>query len=104
MKPLAPKIDSLRELEEFQRRMAGAVMRPLDDDYEAQPAWTDGRPMDEVAGEFVKPNDRLTSFERLAIYNRQYWFRILDCFRDDFPGLLAVLGERKFEKLSRAYL
>ncbi len=27
--------------------------------------------------EFIKPNDRLRSFERLEIYNRQYWFRLL---------------------------
>ena len=32
-----------------------------------------------AASEFIKPNDRLSSFERLEIYNRQYWFRLLDC-------------------------
>ena len=57
-----------------------------------------------VAEAIIKPNDRLTSFERLEIYNRQYWFRILDCFYDDYPGLRAVLGDRKFESLARAYL
>ena len=57
-----------------------------------------------VADAFIKPNDRLTSFERLEIYNRQYWFRIIDCFYDDYPGLRAVLGERKFSQLCRAYL
>ncbi len=53
---------------------------------------------------FIKPNDRLTSFERLEIYNRQYWFRILGCFYEDYPGLRAVLGDSKFERLARAYL
>ena len=48
--------------------------------------------------------DRLNSFERLEIYNRQYWFRLLDCLYDDYPGLLAVLGERKFLKFAIAYL
>ena len=37
--------------------------------------------------ELVKPNDRLTSTERLNIYHRQYWYRILDSFNEDFPGL-----------------
>ena len=60
--------------------------------------------MDEVAAEFIKPNDRLSSFERLEIYNRQYWFRVLDCLYDDYPGLRAILGERKFMKLATAYL
>ena len=60
--------------------------------------------MTDVVGEFVKPNDRLTSFERLEIYNRQYWFRVLDSFYEDYPGLRAVLGERTFVKMAEAYL
>jgi hypothetical protein len=68
------------------------------------PRWgmqTASRP---VANAFIKPNDRLTSVERLEIYNRQYWFRIIDCFYDDYPGLRAVVGDRKFSKLARAYI
>ncbi|HWB61007.1 MAG TPA: DNA-binding domain-containing protein, partial [Chthoniobacteraceae bacterium] len=68
------------------------------------PRWTDGRKMADVAAEFIKPNDRLTPFERLEIYSRSYWFRILDCFYDDFPGLRAVIGPRMFLKLAEAYL
>jgi hypothetical protein len=60
--------------------------------------------MHDVAAEFIKPNDRLSSFERLEIYNRQYWFRVFDCLYDDYPGLRAILGERKFMKLATAYL
>jgi hypothetical protein len=60
--------------------------------------------MHEVAGEFIKPNDRLSSFERLEIYNRQYWFRVLDSLNEDFPGLRAIVGQRRFEVLCKAYL
>ena len=94
----------MRELRELQRVMAGALFRPLTRAAGMQQRWTDGRPMRAVAAEFIKPNDRLTSFERLEIYNRVYWFRLLDCFYDDYPGLRAVLGERKFTKLAEAYL
>jgi hypothetical protein len=84
--------------------MAGAIMRPLTARHQMQPRTVDGRPMTRVAESFIKPNDRLTSFERLEIYNRQYWFRILDCFYDDYPGLRAVIGDRKFDRLAHAYL
>jgi hypothetical protein len=84
--------------------MAGALFRPLTSQWGMQKRWTDGAPMVAMASEFIKPNDRLTSFERLEIYNRQYWFRILDCLYDDYPGLRAVLGERKFMKLATNYL
>jgi hypothetical protein len=57
-----------------------------------------------VAETFIKPNDRLTSVQRLEIYNRQYWFRLIDCLYDDYPGVRAVLGEREFAKLVKSYL
>jgi len=81
---------------ELQKRMGAAVMKPLTLDYRSRNRDNDA--------DFVKPNDRLTGLERLAIYNRQYWFRILDSFADDFPGLRAILGARAFDRLSRAYL
>jgi hypothetical protein len=60
--------------------------------------------MEHVAADFIKPNDRLTSFERLEIYNRQYWFRLKDCFYDDYPGLRTILGGSRFERLACEYL
>jgi hypothetical protein len=105
-KPSPPKRQrqTAREFLDLQRLMAGAVMRSLAAGGGMQSQWRDGRPMRKVAGAFIKPNDRLTSFERLEIYNRQYWFRIKDCFYDDYPGLRAILGERRFERLACAYL
>lgn len=85
-------------LAEFQRTIAGVVMRPFAPGERMQPASA------EVAARFIKPNERLTSFERLQIYNQQYWWRILGSFREDFRGLRAVLGERRFERLAVAYI
>jgi hypothetical protein len=99
-----PKRQSRREYLQLQRLMAGAVMRSLTPGGRQQSRWRDGQPMKKVAATFIKPNDRLTSFERLEIYNRQYWFRLLDCFYDDYPGVRAVLGDRRFARLAEAYL
>ena len=46
----------------------------------------------------------LTSFERLEIYNRQYWFRTIAAVSEDFPALAAVLGSKRFDSLVLAYL
>jgi hypothetical protein len=92
------------ELRELQRLACAAIVRPLGPDDRMRRTWIDGRPMREVAAEFIKPNDRLTSLERLELYNRQYWFRVLDCLYDDYPGLRAILGEKKFHRLRVAYL
>src|SRR5208282_2456613 len=98
------RIASTAQLRAFQRMMASAIVRPLTADDGLQPKWIDGRPMDKVAAEFIKPNERLTSFERLQLYNRMYWFRLFDAIRDDCPGLVAALGEHAFMRLAQAYL
>ena len=98
------RLDSARALLAFQRLLHGALVRPLAPGDRMQSRWTDGRPMAEVAAEFIKPNDRLTAFDRLEIYNRMYWFRIIDSFYEDNPGLRAALGDRKFNRLALAYL
>jgi len=91
-------------LAELQREMAAAIMMPLTPDEEMQPNAPDGRPMSEVAERFIAPNSRLAAFERLEIYNRQYWFRLLTALAEDFPALRAVVGASVFERLAIDYL
>jgi hypothetical protein len=92
------------KLMQLQRAMARAVMQPLTSSERMQRRAPDGGPMKRYASRFIKPNDRLTSFERLEIYNRQYWFRVLSALIEDFPGLRAVFGERRFDAMAKAYL
>ncbi len=91
-------------LAELQREMAAAVMMPLIADEGMRAVAPDGRPMDAVAASFIAPNSRLSAFERLEIYNRQYWFRVLDSLAEDFRALRSVVGSHAFEALSIAYL
>ncbi len=92
------------DLRALQRMMTRALVMPLTPDDELAPRWPDGRPMAEVVEEFIKPNARLTASERLKIYSISYWYRLIDCVYDDCPGLRALLGEKKFDALVRAYL
>jgi hypothetical protein len=88
----------------LQRTMAKAVLHPLTHSEHMSKHAPNGKLMAEHAATFIKPNDRLTSFERLEIYNRQYWWRLMSSMAEDFPGLQAVLGNRRFEALCKAYL
>lgn len=92
------------DLRALQRVMTQALVQPLTPDDGLRPRWHDGRAMEDLAAEFIKPNDRLTSFERLEIYARCYWFRLIDCVYSDCPMLLALLGDETFTALARAYL
>jgi len=89
---------------ELQRRMAEDVRRPLTADFEMRDTADDGASVGTIAASYIRPNDRLSSFERLEIYNRQYWFRLISAVSEDFPTLNALLGTKRFDLLILAYL
>src|SRR5215472_15962632 len=91
-------------LAQIQREMARAIMTPLTSEEGMRHESSDGRHMVDVAGSFIAPNSKLSSFERLEIYNRQYWYRVLGALAEDFPALRAIVSGRPFEALSIAYL
>lgn len=88
----------------LQRQVARAVMQPLTPSEHMNGIAPNGEDMSKYAARLIKPNERMTSFERLEIYSRQYWFRLLAGLAEDFPGLQAILGNRRFEALCKAYL
>ena len=95
----------MSELLEFQRTLARAVMQPLSAGDNMKRAIGHGANREIRDGiALVKPNSRLSSFERLEIYSRSYWSRVLDAFSEDFPGVRAVLGAKQFDRLRRRYL
>jgi hypothetical protein len=94
----------MSNLQELQRRVAAVVMQPLTHQEGMRRRTLDGRSIKAESETLIKPNRVLSSFERLEIYNRQYWFRVLSSFAEDFSGLRTVVGARKFEGLMRAYL
>jgi hypothetical protein len=93
-----------KDLRAIQRAFATGVTQRLTSGYNMQSKWVDGKSARKAVAAFIKPNDRLSSFERLEIYNKQYWFRLLDSLYEDFPGLRAVIGDGRFQKMSIAYL
>jgi hypothetical protein len=82
---------------EFQRTLARAVMQPLSMRDTMRRGAEDGIAL-------VKPNSRLSSLERLEIYSRSYWFRVMEAFGDDFLGVRALLGAKRFDRFRRSYL
>ncbi len=42
--------------------------------------------------------------QRLAIYARGYWLRLLECMRAEFPALCSALGTELFDSFAREYL
>ncbi len=102
-KPSPPRRDA-DSLRAWQRQIHALVTRPLDGRDRTRRTPFHGVSAKRVAGLLVKPSATLAPLDRIEIYNRMYWFRLLDSFAEDLPGLRALLGERAFWRLAQAYL
>ena len=52
----------------------------------------------------LKPSAQLQSAQRLGIYQRSYYLRLLQCMREQFPALCHALGKQLFTDFARDYL
>jgi hypothetical protein len=58
----------------------------------------------ELLADLIESDDRLSAIERLEIYANAYFYRILDCMKEDFPATLATVGDDNFHNLITGYL
>lgn len=61
---------------------------------------------DQVTGaeNLLQASSRLSGAERLAVYQRSYYLRLLKCMQEQFPALCYALGEALFNAFAREYL
>ena len=93
----------------LQRRFLSALREPIFGDSRVRselPART-GAPSSAfvaTANALITPSPTLQAVERLELYHRQYWYRLLDSMAEDFPALRALLGDEPFWRLMEAFL
>jgi hypothetical protein len=71
--------------------------------YFAQAATSGSGPLPDLERVF-SGSERLSARERLAIYNRSYFYRLLDALGCVFTQTQRLLGEADFERLGLAYV
>ncbi|MFV8749652.1 putative DNA-binding domain-containing protein [Nannocystaceae bacterium ST9] len=81
---------TLAELEAFQRRFGDVLRTPLRGDSGTLRAAIDE--YDRAALSEVLPGPSLSAGERLAVYNRQYWFRLFTLVHGEFRLTTALVG------------
>jgi hypothetical protein len=86
-----------------QRWFAEIVMRPMTNENHMQIVGEDGRELVEIDS-IIAPNSKLSAFERLEVYNRQYWFRLFEALDTDFPALIKLIGKDHFRELAESYI
>jgi len=86
----------MHDLNQIQRWMQAILMNPAGAE--------EGAGSTEQAEQIVTRSRALSGLERLAIYNRAYYARLLDCLRESFPVLFHALGEDAFGAFAIDYL
>lgn len=59
---------------------------------------------EEQSDRFIAPSSRLSASQRLAIYQRSYQIRLLQCMQGQFPALCHALGADLFDDFAGQYL
>lgn len=93
----------------LQRRFAAALREPI---YGTSREKSDLPPREgdvsrafvDTAQALMKPTPVLKAEDRLELYHRQYWYRLLDSLDEDFPALKASMGADAYGRLIEAYV
>lgn len=73
--------------------------------YPLQPDQMLPNPLKEQASHFITPSQHLNPGERIEIYHRQYWWRLLKSLQTHFPLVVRLFGSGMFQqKLAVPYL
>lgn len=89
-------------LADFQARFGAVVRAPLDRATGTLVARMDA--YDPIAVEASLDGPTTTRAERLAVYNRQYWFRLFGVLHDAFPLVCRLVGYWAFNGYAARYL
>ncbi|HRD55787.1 MAG TPA: putative DNA-binding domain-containing protein [Parachlamydiaceae bacterium] len=86
------------ELKKIQKWFASIITRPLDEKNEIMPISPSGKPIVQEAKQFIIKSPSLKPFERIQIYNQQYWWRLLAILHDNFPLTVRLFGYYEFNQ------
>lgn len=87
-----------QQLLEIQQWFAEIITQPLVGDDQIYPFSPRGNPIQQEACQYITPSPFLDSFQRIEIYNQQYWWRLLKHLQEMYPLLHAVVGPHEFQK------
>jgi hypothetical protein len=96
----------MRDLDAIQRWLQSVIMNPhgVTSGIESEDARLSIDVRAEQVEDVVTRSHNLTALERLDIYHRAYFARLIECLRDEFPVLVHALGEETFDAFALDYL
>ena len=95
-----------RHLEQIQRWMQAVITWPgeIQDGIASEDAQSAIPLNPDELETVITRSSQLTSQERIGIYANAYYARLLECLSEEYPALIAVLGETAFGAFCMQYL
>lgn len=94
-----------QRLKEIQDWFAGIITQTIDDNSQINPIAPSGAKISQEACKYIVPSPTLEPFQRIQIYNQQYWWRLLSTLHDNFSLTTRILGYYKFNNtIGQPYL
>jgi hypothetical protein len=86
------------KLAALQHWFGSCLRQPIDENSQINPLSPSQRPIEEEANLYIAPSPFLKPYQRLEIYNQQYWWRLLSCLHEHFPLLTRLFGYEGFNQ------
>jgi Putative DNA-binding domain len=86
-------------LKRKQQWFANIIVQPLDHENRISFQTPSGRSIEEEASDYIASSPALKPFERIEIYNQQFWWRILNSLHDTFPIATRLFGYEDFNHI-----
>lgn len=88
-----------KSLKDLQYWFASIITRRMNNGSEILAQSPSGRPISDEAAFWINPSKTLAPFQRIEIYNQQYWWRLLTIMQENFPVLTRIFGYSDFNNL-----
>lgn len=87
-----------QSLKEIQHWFGEIIAGPINEYSDIEPIAPSGLPIQEEAKKHILPSPTLEAWERLQIYNQQYWWRLLSILHENLPLVVRLFGYRDFNQ------
>lgn len=81
-----------KSLKETQEWFASVISQPIDRKNRICPKAPSGTPIRKEASKYILSGPKLEPFQRIEIYNQQYWWRLLGVLRLNYPLVTRLFG------------
>ncbi len=96
MHPTTAKKNTPPALKRVQEWFGSIIAQPIDSNNKISQRTPRGGSIQEEAENYIRPSPTLLPWERMQIYNQQYWWRLLNIMQDTYPLVTRLFGYTDF--------